>query len=151
MVPPTRHRGERGQATVMIVGFAVVVLLLVVVVVDASAAYLKRQSLDSLADGAALYGADAAAEGREVYGEGLGEGDLELTARVARAAVASYLRETGAHAAHPGLSFGVTVDGTSVRVTISAPADLPLTLPGGPERPTVRAVGSAVVRPAGTP
>jgi hypothetical protein len=132
---------------VIIVGFALVVLLLVVVVVDASAAYLKRQGLDSLADGAALYGADAAAEGRDVYRGGLGDTDLRLSPHVARAAVRDYLRGSGAYAAHPGLSFDVAVDGTSIRVTVAAPVDLPLTVPGGPERPVVRSVGSAVVRP----
>ena len=90
-----QRRDERGQASVIIIGFALVVLLLVVVVVDAGAAYLKRQSLDSLADGAALYGADAAAEGRDVYSGGLGQDDLDLSADVARAAVRDYLRSQG--------------------------------------------------------
>ena len=118
-----------------------------VVVVDAGAAYLKRQSLDSLADGAALYGADAAAEGRDVYRGGLGHDDLELSADVARAAVRDYLRAGGAYDAHPGLQVSVAVRDDRVVVDIVAPVDLPLTLPGGPERPTVAATGSAVVRP----
>lgn len=143
--PPLR--GEDGQASVIIVGFALVVLLLVAVVIDATDAYLERQSLDNLADGAALYGADAAAEGKDVYDGGLGQGDLRLSARVARAAVASYLRDAGAHRSHPGLRYRVSVDGTRVRVDISAPVDLPLAIPGAPERPEVSAVGSAVVRP----
>lgn len=142
-----RERADRGQVSVLVIGFAFVVALMVVVVVDASAAYLKRQGLDSLADGAALYAADAAAEGHDVYTGGLGGGDLRLSADVARAAVRAYLRSTGALAAHPGLTTRVTVDATRVRVTVTAPVDLPLTLPGGPERPVVRAVGSAVVRP----
>ena len=144
-----RRRDQRGQASVIIIGFALVVLLLIVVVIDASAAYLKRQSLDSLADGAALYGADAAAEGRDVYSGGLGERDLRLSADVARAAVRTYLADAGAYAAHPGLRATISVDSTSVRVVITAPVDLPLTLPGGPEDPRVRAIGSAVVRPEG--
>jgi uncharacterized membrane protein len=142
-----RTRNEAGQSTVLIVGFAVVVLLLVVVVVDAGAAYLKRQSLDSLADGAALYAADAAAEGRDVYHGGLGEGDLDLSVGVARAAVRDYLRGTRAYDAHPGLRASVAVRDDRVVVEITAPVDLPLTLPGGPEQPTVSATGSAVVRP----
>jgi len=142
-----RSRDDGGQVSVIIIGFAVVVLLLVVVVVDAGAAYLKRQSLDSIADGAALYGADAAAEGRDVYRGGVGQDDLDLTAGVARAAVRDYLGAAGAYAAHPGLRVSVSVDGDRVVVEIDAPVDLPLTLPGGPENPTVRAHGSAVVRP----
>ena len=142
-----RPRDEHGQTSVIIIGFAVVVLLLVVVVVDAGAAYLQRQSLDSLADGAALYGADAAAEGRDVYSGGLGHDDLDLSVGVARAAVHDYLRAAGAYAAHPGLRVSVVVRDDRVVVEIDAPVDLPLTLPGGPERPTVGATGSAVVRP----
>jgi uncharacterized membrane protein len=141
-------RDERGQSSVIIIGFAVVVLLLVVVVVDAGAAYLKRQSLDSLADGAALYGADAAAEGRDVYSGGLGQDDdLDLSSDVAGAAVRDYLRSAGAYDAHPGLRVSVAVSGDRLVVEIVAPVDLPLDLPGGPERPTVGATGSAVVRP----
>ncbi len=142
-----RRRDQRGQASVLIIGFAVIVLLLVVVVVDAGAAYLKRQSLDSLADGAALYGADAAAEGHDVYSGGLGHDDLDLSADVARAAVHDYLRSAGAYGAHPGLRVSVAVRGDRLVVEIAAPVDLPLDLPGGPERPTVAATGSAVVRP----
>lgn len=142
------RRDERGQSSVMIIGFAAVVLLLVAVVVDAGAAYLERQGLDSLADGAALYGADAAAEGREVYRGGLGTGHLDLSADVARDAVHDYLRDSGAYAAHPGLRVSVAVHDDRVLVELVAVVDLPLQLPGGPERPTVGATGSAVVRPA---
>ncbi len=142
-----RHRDDRGQVSVMIIGFAMVVLLLVAVVVDAGAAYLERQDLDSLADGAALYGADAAAEGNDVYQGGLGDGDLDLTADAARAAVRDYLRSAGAYDAHPGLRVSVAVRDDRVVVEIVAAVDLPLSLPGGPERPTVAATGSAVVRP----
>ena len=142
-----QSRDDLGQASVIIIGFAVVVLLLVVVVVDAGAAYLKRQSLESLADGAALYGADAAAQGRDVYSGGLGRDDLDLTAGVARPAVREYLRAAGAYGAHPGLRVSVAVRGDRIIVELDAPVDLPLDLPGGPERPTVGATGSAVVRP----
>ena len=41
-----------GQTTLLIVGFAIVAIMMVGVVVDASAAYLRRAGLDSLADGA---------------------------------------------------------------------------------------------------
>lgn len=142
-----RQADDHGQASVIIIGFGLVVLLLIVVVIDAGAAYLKRQSLDNLADGAALYGADAAAEGRDVYRGGLGHDDLDLSADVARAAVRDYLRAGGAYDAHPGLRVTVAVREDRVVVDIVAPIDLPLTLPGSPERPTVGATGSAVVRP----
>ena len=94
-------RDERGQTSVLIIGFAFVLLLMVGVVVDASAAYLQRQGLDTLADGAALAGAD------EVRGSGVYEGGLTgerapLDAAAARAAVHDYLLGIGAYDEHPG-------------------------------------------------
>lgn len=142
-----KRRGEAGQASVIIIGFAMVVLLLVVVVIDASAAYLTRQQLDSLADGAALHGADQAAQGQEVYSGGLAEGDLDLSRPEAHDAVGAYLADVGARRDHPGLRWSVTVQDERVVVRISAPADLPLRFPGVDLDPTVTAAGSAVVRP----
>ena len=56
----------------MIIGLAVVLLMAAVVVVDASAAFLRRQELDTVADGAALAGADAGSRNLDVlYGEGV--------------------------------------------------------------------------------
>ena len=108
----TRAVTRRGQATVLIVGFAVVLLMAIAMVVDASAAYLQRQGLDTVADGAALRGADlgataarccTAAGSRRRTGSSSGRG-------AARAAVRDYLRATGAYAAYPGLSFSVDFD-----------------------------------------
>ena len=64
------NRREEGTITVMVVGFVVVVALLAVVVVNASAAFLQRQELDNVADGAALAASDALSE-TSVYEEGL--------------------------------------------------------------------------------
>ena len=141
-----RHE-ENGQATVMIVGFAFVLLLALALVVDASAAYLQRQGLDTVADGAALRGADLGATGREVYTGGVPDDRLELTAGAVRAAVHDYLASTGAYADYPGLSFSVDVDRatSSVTVHVRAPLDLPLTVPGSPQVATIGASGSAVV------
>lgn len=148
---PTSQRDERGdergQVTPLIIGFASMVLLLIGVVVDASAAFLHRQDLDTLADGAALSGADAGAEGGEVYGGGLGSLPLAQTTARARAGVRSYLADVGAYRDHPGLSYTVDVRGDTVVVTVSSPVDLPLTVPGAPQRPRISATGSAVVDP----
>jgi uncharacterized membrane protein len=137
---------QRGQASVLIVGLAVVLAMTVALVVDASAAYLQRQGLDTLADGAALRGADLGATGEDVYEEGVDE-RLELTASQARAAVGAYLRGTGAYGRYPGLSYSVRVDPAtqSVEVRLTAPMDLPLSIPGSPERASIGATGSAVV------
>ncbi len=143
-----RHRtDERGQTTLMIVGFAFVLAMAVAMVVDASAAYLQRQGLDTVADGAALRGADLGATGREVYTGGVPSGRLELTAAAVRASVHDYLAATGAYGRYPGLRFDVAVDAaaSSVTVHLEAPLDLPLTVPGSPGVATVGATGSAVV------
>jgi hypothetical protein len=134
----------------MIIGLAVVLVMAAVVVVDASAAFLQRQHLDTVADGAALAGADAGSRNLDVlYGEGIsGRTRLDQADKIARAAVAEYLHSSGAHAAYPGLTYDVRFDAgqDSVVVRIEAPVDLPLTLPGTPERPVVGAVGAAVVQ-----
>ena len=140
-----RRRDERGQSAVLIVGFAGVLAMVIALVVDSSAAYLQRQGLDTLADGAALRGADLGATGEDVYQGGVPEHTLALTPGRARAAVGDYLSAAGAYARYPGLSFTVRVQGDRVEVHLSAPLDLPLSIPGSPERATIGADGSAVV------
>jgi hypothetical protein len=130
---------------VLIVGFAVVLAMVVALVVDTSAAYLQRQGLDTLADGAALRGADLGATGEDVYEGGVPPETLALTPAQARAAVAAYLRDSGGFARYPGLSYTVRIDGDRIEVSLHAPLDLPLSIPGSPERTTVGATGSAVV------
>lgn len=149
MAEPSRRRDERGTTTLMIIGFAFVLLVMVAVVVDASAAYLQRQGLDNLADGAALAGADAGASGEDVYTAGVDEDRLRLFADSARAGVADYLARSSAYADYPGLRFEVSVDPAdrSVTVRLRAPLHLPLTIPGSPERVSIGSTGSAVVRP----
>ena len=144
----TRERDESGQATILIIGFALLVASVVAVAVDSTAAYVHRQGLDTLADGAALQGADLGATGTEVYAEGVPvAGDLQVTDARARAAVDQYLRDVGAHVRFPGLSYTVEVDATRVTVRLSAPVDLPLTVPGVADGPRVGSTGSAVVNP----
>jgi uncharacterized membrane protein len=141
-----RRADQRGQATLMIIGFAVVLLMMAAVVTDASAAYLQRQGLDTIADGAALTAADAGASGSEAYGEGLGD-DLVLDADVTRSAVADYLRRVGAATRYPGLTTQVSVDPTSQRVvvTVHAPVHLPLHVPGSPAQASIGASSAATV------
>ena len=141
------RRAERGSTIPLIIGFAAVLLVAVAVVVDVTAAYLHRQSLDSLADGAALQGADLGAEGAEVYAGGLAGRRLELTRGRAHAAVADYLLGVGAYERFPGLRFDVDVDPAAERVSVrlQAPLELPLTVPGAPDTALVGATGAAVV------
>ncbi len=143
----TRSRTDRGSVSPLIVGFAAVLLALVAVVVDASQAFLERQSLATLAEGAALQGADLGAEGQEVYGGGLGADPLRITPAAARAAVERYLTDVDAYAEHPGLRVAVRVDGARVEVGLTAVVDLPLTVPGTDGRATVTGTGSAIADP----
>jgi hypothetical protein len=136
-------RSESGQAAVMIIGFAVVALLMVGVAVDASAAYLRRQGLDNLADGAALAAADGV-QGRQVYEGGLGE-RARIDPEVARGFVADYLRATGATGHYPGLRWSVVAATDRVVVHVVAPLDLPLALPGLASRTTVSATAASYV------
>ena len=119
--------------------------MVVALVVDTSAAYLQRQGLDTLADGAALRGADLGATGEDVYQDGVPQESLALTPAQARAAVGAYLVGAGAYGRYPGLSYTVRIDGDRVEVSLRAPLDLPLSIPGSPERATIGAQGSAVV------
>jgi hypothetical protein len=132
--------------TLLIIGLAVLLLMMTAVVTDASAAYLQRQGLDTIADGAALTAADAGASGDEAYGDGL-DADLDLDADVARAAVLGYLHRIGAYARYPGLTAQVSVDSSAQRVIVEvhAPIHLPLHVPGSPVQASIGATSAATV------
>lgn len=119
---------ERGQVTVLIIGFAVVLLMAIGLVVDSSAAYLSRQSLATLADGAALAGADQL-QGDAAYDEGLGE-HTPIDRETARRSVEEHLRAVGAYDDHPGLRARVEVTQDRVVVTLVAPLELPFRVDG---------------------
>ena len=137
-----RHREEDGQTALLIVGFFLVAVLLVVVVVDASAAYLRRQELDALADGAALAAADAIAE-EQVYTQGLGT-EAQLDPIAARQRVAEYLDQVGAHGRYAGLRYVVGAAGDSGEVRVTTPLKLPFAPPGWEERTQVSGTAVAV-------
>lgn len=147
---PMRRRQESGQTMLLIVGLAVVLMIAIAVVVDSTAAFLQRQELATVADGAALAGADAGSRDEvDLYTDGLaGDRRLDLRQQVARAAVADHLASTGAHADHPGLRWTVALadGGDRVVVRVRAPLDLPLTFPGAPTTTSVSATASATVR-----
>ena len=130
-----RKREEHGQVTLLIIGFAGILLMAIVAVIDASSAYLQRQGLDNLADGAALYGADLGSSG--IYEEGLGQDRLSQQEAAVRAAVRDYLTRAGAARTYPGIDVGVRIDAAnrSVTVRLEAPRDLPLTDPASPRSP----------------
>ncbi|TNC31275.1 pilus assembly protein TadG-related protein [Mumia zhuanghuii] len=120
-------RGERGQISVMIIGFFLVLLLVVAVVVNASAAYLGQRRLADLADGAAL----AAAEGvtrSSLYGATGERAPLDPDA--ASRAVADYLRAVGAQDDVRALRWEVRGRGDAVVVRLEGRVRLPLVPPG---------------------
>lgn len=119
---------ERGSVTPLIIGFALILATLVAVVVDASAAYLRRQGLDSLADAAALSATDGL-QGDQVYTHGLGKRAV-IDPRSAERYVQDYLARSGARAKYPGLRVRVTTRGNVVIVKVAAPLRLPLHVPG---------------------
>lgn len=139
------RRDEQGQVTLLIIGFASILLMAIVVVIDASAAYLQRQGLDNLADGAALYGADLGSAG--IYEQGLDGERLTQQDAAVEAAVRDYLARAGATAKYPGIDVAVRVDADnrSVTVRLIAPLELPLRIPGSPADPTVAASSTAAV------
>jgi len=136
-------RDQRGSITPLIIGFALVVAVLVAVVVDASAAYLRRQGLNSVADAAALAATDGL-QGDAVYTRGLGD-RAEIDPATARRYIEEYLRTSGALGHYPGMSWTVITSATTVAVRVAAPLDLPLHVPGVGESTTVTGTAAAVV------
>lgn len=134
-----RSRDERGSMTPLIIGFTVVVALVVAVVVDASAAYLRRQGLNSAADAAALAATDGL-QGEQVYTEGLGR-RAEIDPQAARRYVDAYLAGSGVRQRFPGLSHSVRTTGDTVIVRLVARTDLPLRV--GEVGTSVRVSGEA--------
>jgi hypothetical protein len=138
-----RRRSEHGSITPLIIGLVLVVATLVAVVVDASAAYLRRQGLNSLSDAAAL-AATEGLQGEQVYTAGLGE-RAAIDPASAQRYVADYLRGSGALAEYPGLRYGVSARGTTVVVRLSTPLALPLHVPGIGLTTTVTGSAASVV------
>lgn len=129
------RRDERGQVTVLTVGFLLVLLLLVAVVVNASDAYLERQKLANLADGAALAAADGLDEA-DFYAER----ELHLDPAQARELVGRYLAGRGVRVE------SIVVDADRVSLRLARPLDLAITPPGWTKRPVIVAEASAALR-----
>lgn len=131
----TWHRNERGTVTVMSIGFLILLGLLTVLVVNASAAFLQRQELNNLADGAALAAADglddtAFYERRQVV----------LNGDVASELVSRFIAGSGARVTE------LSVRSDHVRIRLERPMDLPLVPPGWVDRTVVVASANAWLR-----
>ena len=132
-----RGGDESGAVTVMTIGFLDVIALLVVVVVNATAAYLQRQELANLSDGAALMAADGLDE--SVF---YADREVRLGPDEAQDLVAEYVDGREARV------LDVVVTDDSVTVRLEADVDLPLTPPGWTGRTTVSAEATAQLLPA---
>lgn len=141
-----RRRDERGSTIPLLIGLAGVLLMGIALVINASSAYLQRQSLDTLADGAALRGADLGAAGAYADG-GLTQSRLLQEEGAVRKVVVAYLESVGADRTYPGLQVSARVNAAdrSVTVLLTAPLDLPLHIPGSPREPVVGASSTAAV------
>ncbi len=140
---------DRGSVLVLGLGLVVLALLLAGVVVDASRAFLDRRALSALADGAALQGAHAV-DLAALYASAPAS-SLPLSggaARLAAAYVLAHARDAGVLSAR---LVDVTVQGPTVRVTVSMiePAALTSALMGeaDPVTVTVTAAASSDVVP----
>lgn len=127
-------RDDRGSTLPLIIGYAGLGLVVVLLVTAATALYLERTRLFTLADGAALVGAESFDLGDVTVREGEGLRPRLTDARV-RADVSAYLAvaPTGSF---DGLALesATTPDGVSARVTLSSywrPPMLTLLLPEG--------------------
>lgn len=128
---------ESGQISVLIIGCFTIIGLLAVVVINSSAAFVQKQRLADLADGAALIGADAI-RADHIYANGL-TNNLPLDATRARSAIASYLSSTG-------VTWTIQTASQTVRVQLRDQIDLPLVPPGWRSRTTIVAESTALLR-----
>lgn len=133
-------RDERGQITVMTIGFFVLLGLLAVVVINSSAVFLQRQQLDNLADGAALAAADGLSE-EAFYRDGV---DLAITLdpAEARRLVSQYLAASGDTVG----AITVTTTGDEVRVRVERTVSLAIAPPGWSSETTIVSEATSQLR-----
>jgi hypothetical protein len=122
----------------MSIGFLMLLGLLTVVVVNSSAAFLERQRLNNLADGAAL----AAADGLDEAGF-YADRDVLIDPNEARRLVSDYL------AGEDVRSVSVTTDADTVHVHLERDLELALTPPGWTSRTTIVANATSQLRRTG--
>lgn len=117
-------RSDEGSVLILGIGLVGVCLLSMAVVTDTTSAFLQRRSLYSLADAAALAGAQVI-DLASYYANGAGAGTRLDSSAVARKA-RTFLLADGIQQEHPGLRIdAVTTDGITVQVDLSAPIRLP--------------------------
>ena len=128
-------RREDGQITVMTIGFFVFLGLLAVVVVNSSAAFLQRQQLNNVADGAALAAAD-----------GLSRSDFYRSGTV-KVDDAEAKRLIGQYVTGDGIRIvAVSTDGDEVHVRLERTVSLALAPPGWTSQTTIVSEATSQLR-----
>lgn len=120
------HRGEEGSVLPLTLGYAVLAIVAILVCVDATSLYLAQKRLDSLADAAALAGADGF-----TLTVVSGEPRAELTSDEVQTQADALVSAVGGSAT---LVSAGTPDGVSARVTVAGmwhPPVLTLFVPDG--------------------
>lgn len=120
----TFAREERGQITVLIMGFAVVLVMFVGVVVNASHVFLERRALSSWADGAVTTATQQVAYDRIYGGDRLDR--LPVSEAAARDAVISYIADHEVEARFDRFSVTEVDVDPDGRVTVAFAAVVPL-------------------------
>ena len=117
-----RLRAEGGSILPLVFGFFAVALVLVLVATAATSLYLERSRLYTLADGAALAGADAVVLGAIAVdgGDGAVEAVPQLGAAIVRGAASDYLDSATNGRRNPvALLAATSPDGRSARVRLA--------------------------------
>jgi Flp pilus assembly protein TadG len=130
-------RRDDGTITVMTVGFLLFLSLLVVVVVNSSAAFLQRQQLDNVADGAALAAADGLSQDTFYR-----TGEITLDDHQARSLVRDYVASGDIRIVQ------VMTDGGQVNVRLERTVGLAFAPPGWNKRTTIVSEATAQLRVA---
>ena len=130
---------ERGSVTVLTIGFLVLLGLVVVLVVNASDAFLERQELNNLADGAVL----AAADGLDEAGF-YTDREVTLDAAESRDLVAAYLAGQGARVV------SLSVDDDTVSIVLERDLELVMAPPGWGASTTISAEATSQLRASST-
>ncbi|GAA1949378.1 pilus assembly protein TadG-related protein [Agromyces allii] len=115
---------EVGSTLLLTIFFSFLALVIMLVVVGASSLYLERKRLFTLADGAALAGAEAwSLDEVSIDGDAL---SLELDDAAVHAAVAAYLGDAAGRLDGVELVGAASRDGRSATVTLRAVWHAPL-------------------------
>lgn len=119
-----KRTNDEGSILVLGIGLSLVCVLIATVAINVATVWLARTALDSVADGAALAGAQAI-DRAAIYQEGL-RGITRVSPSLARAKVRAYLARPEVQAQVHDLKLrSVSVSGNSVQVTVSCLPAMP--------------------------